>query len=697
MSRPFYSIRRLPLAASVVAAAAAVGAQAAAPAEIWIYADIGESWWDETVSAKSLVKELAALEADQITVRINSYGGSVSDGIAIYNALRRHKASVTVCVDGIAASIASLIAMAGDRVEIAENAQMMLHAPWGVVMGNAAELRDRADMLDKWAESMAASYARKTGKTEDQVMAWLQDGKDHWFTAAECVAEGLADEAVAAMPIAASATRFDWCQAGGQAATAHNQPPQQPTSGAGGNTHFPAAAAVTTPGANMPQSLNTAATTTTADDNQVQAAVQAARVAENQRQAGIRAALKPHMAVAGVQALLDAAVNDVNASVDSTKLKVLDLLAAGTTPVAGSYVVTGADETDKRRAGMKAALEIRAGLSANDSANPFRGHTLAEVARMCLAHAGVRDIPGDKLGMIALAFTHSTSDFPLLLANVAQKAMMKGYEEADETFQLWTTSGSLPDFKIQSTVDLGSFPSLRAVGEGAEYKFISVGDRREQRVLATYGELLNISRQAIINDDMDAFSRLPRKMGRAAIRTVGDLAYAVLTGNANMADGVALFHASHNNLQGAGAISTTTVDAMRVAMARQKDIGQTTGSLNIRMANLIVPVTLEGTAKTVMESEYEVGAATRNNTTPNSVRGIAQVISDARLDDSSASIWYGAANPAVHDTVVVDYLDGVKTPTLEQQASWSIDGASFKVRIDASAKALDWKTLQRNG
>jgi ATP-dependent Clp endopeptidase proteolytic subunit ClpP len=668
MSRPFYSIRRLPLAASVVAAAAAVGAQAAAPAEIWIYADIGESWWDETVSAKSLVKELAALEADQITVRINSYGGSVSDGIAIYNALRRHKASVTVCVDGIAASIASLIAMAGDRVEIAENAQMMLHAPWGVVMGNAAELRDRADMLDKWAESMAASYARKTGKTEDQVMAWLQDGKDHWFTAAECVAEGLADEAVAAMPIAASATRFGWGSAAPVAQAATSQPPHKQPQGSGGSNPSPAAAAVTTPGANMPQSLNTAATTTTADDNQVQAAVQAARVAENQRQAGIRAALKPHMAVAGVQALLDAAVNDVNASVDSTKLKVLDLLAVGTTPVAGSY--TG---------------------------NPFRGHTLAEVARMSLAHAGVRDIPGDKLGMIALAFTHSTSDFPLLLANVAQKAMMKGYEEADETFQLWTTSGSLPDFKIQSTVDLGSFPSLRAVGEGAEYKFISVGDRREQRVLATYGELFNISRQAIINDDMDAFSRLPRKMGRAAIRTVGDLAYAVLTANANMADGVALFNAAHSNLQGAGAISTTTVDAMRVAMARQKDIGQTTGSLNIRMANLIVPVTLEGTAKTVMESEYEVGAATRNNTTPNSVRGIAQVISDARLDDSSASIWYGAANPAVHDTVVVDYLDGVKTPTLEQQASWSIDGASFKVRIDASAKALDWKTLQRNG
>jgi ATP-dependent Clp endopeptidase proteolytic subunit ClpP len=681
-TKPFYSIRRVPQAA---AAAAVGGAQAAASAEIWIYADIGESWWGETISAKDLVKDIAAMDVAQITVRVNSYGGSVSDGIAIYNALKRHPASVTVCVDGIAASIASLIAMAGDRVEIAENAQMMIHAPWGAVVGNAVELRASADMLDKWAESMAASYARKSGRPEADVMAWL-DGKDHWFTAAEAVAEGLADEAVVAMPVAASATRFSWLP---------NRTQDLPPAGA--TQVQPAAAAVSTPGATMPQPQNTAAPDNTAA-NDAQAAAQAAARAENQRQADIRAALKPyHGKVDGVAEIEAAALADINASVDATKLKVLEAMGKDATPAGGHYVVTTQDETDKRRAGMKAALLIRAGLENNDGANPFRGHTLGEVARMCLAQAGVRDVPGDKLGMIALAFTHSNSDFPLLLANVANKAMMKGYEEADETFQMWTTAGSLPDFKVQSTVDLGSFPALRKVGEGAEYKFITIGERREQRVLATYGEMFTISRQAVINDDMDAFSRLPRKMGRAAIRTVGDLAYSVLTGNANMADGIALFHASHNNLQGAGAISTATVDAMRVAMARQKETGQTTGSLNIRLAKLIVPVSLEGVAKTAILSEYEVGASTRNNTTPNSVRGIAEVISDARLDDSSTSIWYGAANPQVNDTVVVDYLDGVQTPTLEQQAGWSIDGATFKVRIDASAKALDWKTLQRNG
>ncbi|WP_457328589.1 Clp protease ClpP [Rhizobacter sp. P5_C2] len=112
---PWYSIHRRPLAST----------QSASPApraEIWIYGDIGESWYGDGVAAKDFVQTVAALDADTITVRLNSYGGSVSDGIAIYDALKRHPATVAVSVDGIAASIASLIAMAGDRIEIAENA-----------------------------------------------------------------------------------------------------------------------------------------------------------------------------------------------------------------------------------------------------------------------------------------------------------------------------------------------------------------------------------------------------------------------------------------------------------------------------------------------------------------------------------------------------------------------------------------------
>lgn len=687
----WYSVRTFRAAAAVAASAASGAALAAATtAEIWIYGDIGESWWNETVTAKDLCKEIAALEADEIRVRINSYGGSVSDGIAIYTALRSHGARIVTSAEGVAASIASLIFMAGEDREIADSARLMIHAPWAVAAGNATELREVAEQLDGWSRSMASSYARATGKTVDDVLSdWLADGKDHWYGADEAVTAGLATKTTEALPIAASGSRFAWASTPAQARAAR-QPEPAPQ-------HQPAAAAAPSLETTMPgqQTQNPAAPNTSPQDTE---AVQAAIRAEARRQADIRGLFAHYKHLEGASAACDECLADTGITLERAKSKVLDLHAKGVEPVAGNYVATLADERDKFRAGVRTALEARANVGKSDTANPYRGYSLTEMARACLVHAGVRDaMPGDKMGLVAMAFTHSSSDFPLLLANVAQKSMMKGYEESDETFQMWTSEGTLPDFKIASSVDLGSFPALRQVAEGGEYKYITVGERREQRVLATYGERFSITRPAIINDDLDAFSRMPRKMGRAAIRTVGNLAYAVLTGNPNMADGTALFHASRNNLQSAAGVNSASVDAVRVAMARMKDIGQTTGSLNIRLRYLVVPVALEGAAKATRDSEYEVGASAKNNTTPNTVRGTFEVVSDARLDDASTSVWYGAADPGLHDTVIVDYLDGVKTPTLEQQAGWSVDGVEFKVRMDAAAKALDPKTMQRVG
>jgi len=680
---PWYSIHRRP----TVSARAAAEVQ---HAEIWIYGDIGESWYGDSVAAKDFVQTVAALDAETITVRLNSYGGSVSDGIAIYNALKRHPATVTVSVDGIAASIASLIAMAGDRIEIAENAMLMIHAPWGSMAGNAVELREYADMLDKWSQAMAASYANKTGRSLDDVMAWLTDGKDHWFTASQAVDEKLADATTAALPISASASRFAWASA--RAANAPAASAVRPAS-----THTPLISSSQETALPTSTVLTQTNTPMPTDAVAQQEAVQAAVRAENQRQSSIRAAFQPYMNDTDAPTVLNAALADMNCTVVQAKARLLDAMARGAEPVTSGYLVTVEDETDRRRAGMAAALEIRAGLAKNDTSNPWRGHSLVEMARASLQAHGVKHAGTDRMSLIALAFTHSSGDFPLLLANIAQKAMLKGYDEAEETFQLWTSKGTLPDFKPMQMVDIGSFPALRQVAEGGEYKYISIGERAETRVLATYGDIFKITRQAVINDDLDAFTRIPRKMGRAAVRTVGNLAYAVLTGNAPMADGKALFHADHGNVLDPSALSTAAVDAMRVAMARQKDTGQTSGSLNIRLAKLLVPISLQGTANVVRDSEFEVGAGTKNNTVPNSVRSTFEVIADARLDDSSTSKWYGVADKAMHDVVTVDYLDGNEAPTMEQQQGWNVDGVEFKVRLDASAKALDWKTMQRNG
>lgn len=156
-------------------------------AEIFIYDEIG--YWGTT--AADFIKDLRDIKATSITVRINSPGGDVFDGIAIHNALQRHKADVTVYVDGIAASAASFIAMAGNTVLMSKHSQMMIHDASGFAYGPADDMRKMADILDKSSNTIASMYAAKSGGTTDE---WRQKMRDEtWFTDQEAVDAGLAD------------------------------------------------------------------------------------------------------------------------------------------------------------------------------------------------------------------------------------------------------------------------------------------------------------------------------------------------------------------------------------------------------------------------------------------------------------------------------------------------------------------------
>lgn len=175
-------------------------------AEVWIYEQIGEDWFGEGVTAKKLVKELAALDVATIDLHINSPGGSVFDGQAIYNALKRHKADVVSYVDGLAASIASVIALAGDRVVMASNALFMVHNPWGWVQGNSADMRKYADVLDKVRDTILTAYRDKTG-LDDASLVELMDAET-WMDAEEAHGYGFVDEVGESLDLAAS-VRYD--------------------------------------------------------------------------------------------------------------------------------------------------------------------------------------------------------------------------------------------------------------------------------------------------------------------------------------------------------------------------------------------------------------------------------------------------------------------------------------------------------
>jgi len=168
-----------------------IKAQAGTRAEIFIFGVVVDWKWDEDdVTAKEFIDAVKGL--GDIDLHINSPGGSVPAGNAIYNALRRHQGDVTVYVDGMAASIASVIAMAGNRIIMPENAMLMIHDPWSYIVGNAAEMRKAADMLDKMKSGLVAAYREKSGMDESRIEQLMSD--ETWLTAAEAVEMGLADK-----------------------------------------------------------------------------------------------------------------------------------------------------------------------------------------------------------------------------------------------------------------------------------------------------------------------------------------------------------------------------------------------------------------------------------------------------------------------------------------------------------------------
>jgi ATP-dependent protease ClpP protease subunit len=175
--------------------------------ELVLYGFVGESFWEEGFTATEVMSALAEVGREtDITVRVNSGGGYVTEGVAIYNALAAHKGNVTVQVDAVAASSASLIAMAGDTIRMRAGSLMMIHDPSGITYGTADDHDKTREALEKMASQMASIYAERSGKTPDEVREAMK--AELWLTADEAIAEGYADESDSAKAKAVAAFDF---------------------------------------------------------------------------------------------------------------------------------------------------------------------------------------------------------------------------------------------------------------------------------------------------------------------------------------------------------------------------------------------------------------------------------------------------------------------------------------------------------
>jgi phage major head subunit gpT-like protein len=373
----------------------------------------------------------------------------------------------------------------------------------------------------------------------------------------------------------------------------------------------------------------------------------------------------------------------------------------------------GESDQEKRAAAIETALLHRHApdrYELTNEARNFRGMSLLEIARDVLEARGISTRGVAKMELARMALEQrsgglmATGDFPLILANVVNKTLRAGYAVMPQTFRPLIRTASVPDFKPVSRVQLGEAPQFEKVNEHGEFKRGSMKEGAESYAVATYGKVVGITRQVIINDDLNAFSRIPASFGVQAAQLESDLVWGIILVNAAMGDGVALFHATHKNLAASGgAISVSTVSDGRTAMAKQTGLdGKTV--LGLMPSYMVVPVALQTVAE---QFRGQIYPAKNVDAVPDSLKTLG-IIAEPRLDSGvhnagigidvagSATAWYLAGNPGIVDLIELAYLDGNEGVYTETRTGFDVDGVEVKVRMDVGAKALDWRNVYKN-
>lgn len=435
-----------------------------------------------------------------------------------------------------------------------------------------------------------------------------------------------------------------------------------------------------------------------ADDAATRAATEAAT-----RAADITELCERH----GVSNLAAGLIRSGN-SVDQARAAVLEELARGDAARGGHHNVriqTVSDEHQTRMAGIEEAVmhRIYAGAALTDNGRQYRGMSLLEIGREFLEARSINTRGMDRMTLAREMLhyrsgMHGTSDFANLFANVASKRLRSAYEENAGTYTQWARRApNAPDFKNINIVQLSGAPELLQTNEHGEFKYGTMSDAGTSYALVTFGRMVSLSRQAIVNDDLRAFERLVSAFGASSSRLENRLVYSQLMGNPLMGDGKELFHTDHKNLgTGAGsALQLSSLKAGRTAMRLQTGLQKE--ELNLAPNFLIVPASLEQEAYQLTSANYVPAKQADVNEFRSGGRTALDPIVEPILDKTEASQkeWYLASNNSQVDTVEYCYLDGAEGPVIESQAGFEVDGVTWKCRLDFAAKAVDHRGLYK--
>jgi len=569
-----------------------------------LYGEVGSEILAEDVGAA-----LKAANGKPITINLFSYGGEAGTGLAIYDQLARYSGRVTIVIDGVAASAASLIAMAADHLILPEGSLLMLHNCWAMAAGDAATMRSSADVLDVFSHSYCETYARKSGASLEQVSAWMNEGAGSgtWFSAAEALAAGLADEVAPPSAIRAAAPRLpaDRFTNPPAALLAHWAPAQQST---------PPTSAMTVE-ANLeltPAQLKR--------ENDIRRCAAQAQLPADAVEALV-AGGKPFSEVAMEIVAAHAAVVEGRAAGAGHPARI-----AGWNPGGEPQGLEGAIHAALRGDRQEPLwLALRA-------AGLGHGGDAASVWRTALT--------GDNRWNTRAAI--STSDLPTLLQLNGNRRLLERFQVADAGVRLAASVRQLVDYRAASVVDVGMVGSASEILEGGEIKFAAIDEAAGSYKPKRFGVGLKMTPESLANDDLSGLDAALSEMAAAVLDAEAAALVALLESAAlgqAAPDGKALFHADHQNVVASGGLTIGGIGTAVQKLREQKAIGSTR-FIAQEPAALLVGTAMETTARQLLSTA--INAAQASNINP---WASLQIAVDPRLSGGFAYLIGSARKP----------------------------------------------------
>jgi len=622
--------------------------------------DVGTGWTEDSFNYADVAAALAEHGEGDITARINSGGGVAAEGMAIYSLLKAHPGNVTIIVDGIAASAASLIAMAGDKRQMSDGAMLMIHDPSTITVGTADVHQKNASTLDKLADNYAGIYGRAAGIKAPAARAIMK--AETWYTAHEAVKAGFVTEVIAEKSIAKAA--FDY-------RIYMHAPANLPR---------------------RPRSENSTTMITKGSEMIIEGDTEkpwAARFMRSAEKSGLNLAQ------------LNTIIED-STSIDVARDAMIAQMAqrSSNLPGPGGPNLHGSGETFDNPQFLGAAISeaiycrMTGKAPATDSpARLWMGRTLMDMGIATMQVRGDRPNWGggkhNVVGQILMSGGgHSRDDFPNLLQGTGQRCLLDAYKASESPLKLLARRRVADDFRTLNVIRLGEAPALAPVDEGGELSYGTRKENKEAYAVKTFGKLFALTREALVNDDLSAFADGARTWGMAAALCEADGIAAMYLANsgdgANLSDGNPIYTAGRGNKISGGAseLSLTSVDQGRQALRKVKGLDGKT-PLNLVPKYLVVGAALEGLSQQICAQ-----------TTPtkvddvNPVAGLLTPLVEPRFADSS---WRIFADPQQLPALEIAYLNGQEGPIAEQKPGWTTLGVEFRCIFDFGCAPIEWR------